>query len=409
MTKAMNIQADKTGLSNAAPDIQRALDTGGHLYIGPGRYRIGQTLRISSNTSLTLDQNAHLQFADGAGVGVDSFLLTNAHHDQGDRNISIYGGIWDGNNKANPRTPGAVIDQGSYTGVTINFRNVQDLSIQNLTLCDAESYFVRASKIIGFYFGDIRFDTTKPRPNNDGIHLGGYCRDGSIERLRGLGLHAPNDDMVALNADDAIERIECQGIDVGPIESIKISDLNAPSCHSFVRLLSISHAIRDIMITKIRGGCAESVINMDGARGCLVPLFDPNDSRFIDGVGDCRDIHVDDIEVFKTSCENNRPLLNIQQRVSNLFINHFRRTESSDVNQHAATLELMNLPDTHIYLAGSDDPLAWKELLGDHALDEHMASRVVEMTLTRAKSLRLLGGGFRRLSMHNFTPVIATT
>lgn len=47
---ATPVIADATGQSDAAPAIQRALDTAGHLALPPGHYRVGSTLRVRGGT-----------------------------------------------------------------------------------------------------------------------------------------------------------------------------------------------------------------------------------------------------------------------------------------------------------------------------------------------------------------------
>jgi hypothetical protein len=98
--------------------------------IPEGVYKIGSTLRISSNTRVKASPAAHLFFADGAGVNSQSFLITNKDHIDGNCNIHIEGGIWDGNTLNNPRGP----DQpGSYTGAILNFNNVSGFSMKQMT------------------------------------------------------------------------------------------------------------------------------------------------------------------------------------------------------------------------------------------------------------------------------------
>ena len=114
------------GSQDDSPAIQAALDSGHDLVVIPyGVYRIGRTLRIGSRTRLEAHPRAHLILADHAGVDADTFLLTNRNHDSGNQEIRVEGGIWDGNNPGNPRGPDA---PGSYTGVLINFSNVDGLT-----------------------------------------------------------------------------------------------------------------------------------------------------------------------------------------------------------------------------------------------------------------------------------------
>jgi polygalacturonase len=111
------------GLTDDAAALQRALDARQSRVVVPaGTYRIGQSLRIGSDTLLILHPRARIVLADGAGVDHGVHLITNKDPVAGNRNIHIEGGIWDGNNPSNPRGPDV---PGSYTGVAINFINVR--------------------------------------------------------------------------------------------------------------------------------------------------------------------------------------------------------------------------------------------------------------------------------------------
>ena len=211
----MNVRefgAAGNGLADDSEAIQAALNASeGVVEIPEGVYKIGKTLRIRSNTRLVVHSSARLFFADGAGVDSQSFLITNQnHHGDGDHNIHIEGGIWDGNNLNNPRGPD---EPGSYSGTLINFINVSDLSIKDMTVRDPECYFIRLGEVRNFVVANIRFEAPNLRHNQDGVHLGGYCEDGVICDLVGVG-EATNDDLVALNADDALQRTTKSGFEV---------------------------------------------------------------------------------------------------------------------------------------------------------------------------------------------------
>lgn len=173
------------GIGDDSLAFQAAFDSGEPLIAVPyGNYKIGETLRISSNTRLQVHPRARLFFADGAGGDQNSFLLTNKHHDGGDSDIHVEGGIWDGNNPNNPRGPDK---PDSYSGVLINFSNGAELTLRSMTLRDAESYFVRFGKVSDFLVEDITFQIRYLRPNQDGIHVPGFCKNGVIRHLRGAG------------------------------------------------------------------------------------------------------------------------------------------------------------------------------------------------------------------------------
>lgn len=371
------------GHDDAAAVLQAALDKGGHVRVPMGVYKVGRTLRIRSNTRLDVHPEARLLLGDGVGKTTDDFLLTNANHDAGDENIEIRGGIWDGNNRNNPRSKAAeadpLSDPGGYSGVLVNFRNVRRLTFGHCRLCDSESYHFRATQLGDFLIRHVKIDTTNPRPNNDGIHLGGFCQRGVIAYITGQGRKAPNDDLVALNADDALGRIECHGKLNGYQRDIVVHDLQADDCHSFVRILSTDSRVERLQISGIRGGCREAMVNMDGARGCRVQVFDAQDPKYANGVGDCDDIRVSDARVWKT--QKKGPLIRLQQRSTRLVIEDVLRDPERDSDSSSDTIHAEHLPG-HV--------LTVEDEAGNLQTHEFVDS---------ASSFQRRSGGFRRLSL----------
>ena len=84
----------------------------------------------------------------------------------------------------------------------------------------SESFFVRLGEVCDFHVEEIRLSADRIRPNQDGIHVGGFSERGIIRSIRATGAGVPNDDMVALNADDDVERQLNLGMRRGPIRHV---------------------------------------------------------------------------------------------------------------------------------------------------------------------------------------------
>ncbi len=303
-----------------------------------GTYLIDETLRIPSHTHLKLEDGATLKLADGAAKTANDYLLCNADPEKGNEDITLEGGCFDGNQIGNPRPEGLFTD--GYTGAMIHFENVRGLKLFNLTMSNAEAYYSRYTHVHDFHIENITFDSQKIRHNNDGIHLGGNCSHGIIRKIRALTPEVTGDDLVALNADDALTRNEVRGMTNGPITDIQIEDLEADSCHTFVRLLSVFSPIRNISIHKIRGGCQVGAINADGARHCRVPVFDHDNPPNPDGVGLLENIDIRDVIISKRKAGNQHGLFDLQERMVNFRIQNFERVLSRDLCPEAPTIRL---------------------------------------------------------------------
>ena len=393
MTDVREFGAVGDGVYDDHAAFQKALDNNDGLVLIPdGQYKIGVTLKVSSNTEIKALRNAYIFFADGAGKTNQDFLLTNADHVNGNENILVQGGIWDGNNPGNPRGPDA---PDSYTGVLMNFIHVKSLTVRKLTVRDAESYFIRIGEAYDFVVWDVRFESPNMRPNQDGVHLGGHCEKGYIVDLTGVG-EATNDDLVALNADDALQRAQNLDLKCGPIQHIHISRIKAESCHSFVRLLSVRSRISDIKVKDIEGGCRCMAVNMDGCRECRVKLFDPADPQYAHGVGDIKSVHIQNMRVHKTSAEDQTPLINFRSNVHNFRIEGFERNTQLDQSPDAPTISFRECGKTQMTLSGLQDKhaLAMELSSGAQGIDDGSS---FQLDLPEGAEMKLLFGGFEAL------------
>jgi murein DD-endopeptidase MepM/ murein hydrolase activator NlpD len=267
--------------------------------IPPGDYRVTATLRVPSRKTIEASGCARI-FSDGdTPKRRGDFLLTNADPASGNEGITLRGGIWDGNNAGpcNRKSSDLFLPDG-WSGTALNFQRVRGLRLENITVANSAAYNIRLGHIDGFDFRHIRFHGDRPVPNQDGLHFGGCCRNGRVHDVRAISKGQTNDDLVALNADDSLERVENRDLSCGPIENIVFSDLYAEDCHTGIRLLSVRSTIRNIRFRNVNVGVRCFAVNADAARYCRTPLF--QDADFPHGVGRLDRIEFDGIRVHAT-------------------------------------------------------------------------------------------------------------
>lgn len=301
------------GKTDDAPAIQEALDSGAATVTIPkGNYLVARGLRVGSNTTLKADPDALIRWGDGAGRGAHDFVLSNKNPGNGNANITIQGGIWDGNNENNPR--GEDGDFNGYTGTAINFVNVEHLTLRDLTVRNPDAFSIRLGEVEDFLVENIVLDQTVHRPNQDGVHVGGYSQRGVIRNIRALHPNTPNDDMVALNADDDVERVLNLGMRRGPIRDILVEHIRAEGAYTFVRLLSQEERVENIVVRDVKGTCRNYALNL-------------NRWRFPTGSGDIRNVQIQDFEVGKSPGSNssNHHLIHMTLMARDLHITNFRR------------------------------------------------------------------------------------
>lgn len=353
------------GVADDAPAIQRALDCGaGTITVPPGVYRLGTPpLRIGSGTRLILAGAATIRLGDGVGTHPGIFMITNKDWENGDRDIVVSGGIWDGN--AGNNTRGERYDLSGYTGTGINFINVDGLTLRHFTLHNYTAFGVRMCKIKHFLIEDITFDNDIILPNQDGIHINGFTEEGVIRRIRAATPMTPNDDMVALNADDGLDCVFNIGMVCGPIRRVHVEDLEAAETWSFVRMLSTENAIEDITIENLCGGARYHVLNMDTW-------------RFPAGTGDIRGVRIKDVDVSKVG-DNDQPLICIGSKVTDFTFENYTRRDHKGTPTSCQTLHIANAHDNKVTVDG------------------------VARTQPRDESCVIASGGFGRLEIDTMT------
>jgi polygalacturonase len=211
-------------IADDSASIQKALDSGCQTVVIPyGTYRIVTTLKVHSDTFISADNDARLFVCGESSHHRGDFLLTNADPVTGNRNITIKGGIWDGGfgGKYNIKNKD-LFDPDACSGACLNFVGVKNLILTDMVIADSVTYYMRFSRIENFVIKNIGFRSRQLSYNQDGLHFGGEVRNGYIENIRALSDGQTNDDMIALNADDSIERLENRDLARGDIENIYI-------------------------------------------------------------------------------------------------------------------------------------------------------------------------------------------
>jgi DNA-binding LacI/PurR family transcriptional regulator len=319
------------GVADDAPAINRALSRPGRpltVRIPAGTYRIGETLRIGSHTSIEAAEGARLVMSGAWAKNEGDFLLANADPAQGNECISIRGGVWDGNahDGCNVK-PADIFEKGGWSGATLNFAGVKGLRLADMELANSVTYNIRMCRIDGFDISDIVFTASRTGWNQDGLHINGFCRNGSIRNIRAATKGQTNDDLLAFNADDSMSRIENRGMVCGPIENVVVKNVFAEDCHSAVRFLSVTSAIGNVRIEGLRAGCRRYAVNADAARYCRTPLF--RDSDRPRGVGRLSNITIDGF-VFHATRDGSDPLFCIETNADGLLFKGLVRDTDKD-------------------------------------------------------------------------------
>ncbi len=296
-----------------------------------GEYRISDTLYIGSNTKITLDRCARVVMGREKRARRGDFLLSAV---DGSENISVEGGIWDGRNSSAECAKPDLFDKDGYSGSVLDFVGVKGLSLKNLTVANSTTYYIRMCRIEDFVIENIDFISDEFGHNQDGLHFGGGVRHGVVKNIRALSSGQTNDDMIALNADDSVERVENLDLVRDDIEDITFENIYAENCYTVIRMLSVTAKIRNIKFKNIYAGYRHYAINGDGARYCKTPLF--REEEHPDGVGLCENIEIENFTCYPVNVKADHPrctlpepyhALRLEVNFNNFVIKNFNKTE----------------------------------------------------------------------------------
>ena len=341
--------------------FQRAFDSGAKEISVPfGTYNISTSLKVGSDIKIKADRCAKIKFCPEKRCERNDFLLSNKNVSTGDMNICIEGGIWDGNNTSEYTAKPDILDTLGYSGTVLNFINVKKLKLKNIVVANSTTYYIRMSKIEDFVIEDIDFISDEYGHNQDGLHFGGEVRKGKVKNIRALSFGQTNDDMIALNADDALNRVENLDLVNGTIEDITFENIYAENCFTVVRMLSIDSAIRNIKFKNIYAGYRNYAINMDGARYCKIPLFDDKDRPF--GVGNVENVRFENFSCYPVyepissshaGRHDPRYAICVESKCKKLEIQGFKRFGASS-GDGSLSLHMKNVTDTKVLADGKE-------------------------------------------------------
>jgi hypothetical protein len=285
------------GFTDDVEAIQAAFDSGASEVVIPrGNYAVSQTLYLGSDITVRADRCARIVMKSGRGRKRGDFLISNRDSVNGNKNIRIEGGIWDGNNTSPDMAKPDIFDKGGYSGAVINFTGVRGLTLTDLVVANSTTYYTRLSRVEDFLIENIDLVSDFFGHNQDGLHFGGGVRRGTVRNLRALSIGQTNDDMIAFNADDSVERIENLDLVRDAIEDITVENVFAVNCYTVIRMLSVDAPIRNIRISGVYAGYRNYVVNGDGARYCKTPLFREEDRP--DGVGRIENVLIEDLTCY---------------------------------------------------------------------------------------------------------------
>ncbi|MBS4538222.1 hypothetical protein GOQ27_07090 [Clostridium sp. D2Q-11] len=258
--------AKRDGVTDDIIPINKALAEGGTVYIpGPGTYLISDSMKIPSDTTLIIDPTATIKLANGANC----YIVKNSDLVNGNSNITIIGGNWDGNalNQTRDYSTGNILT--GYYGMGLLFYKVKGLKVKHLKTKEIEAWGIAYLDCEDCIFDDIEFDQPLPSQNGGKVNGDGVTGIGKnviINNIRGYS----NDDIVAVSSGIAT----LEGIDTGLVygnsENIKITNIfprkkngtNELSMRGIAIYSKGGGKVSNVTVQTVKGYCKWEVIKV---------------------------------------------------------------------------------------------------------------------------------------------------
>ena len=341
--------------ANFSEAMKAALAAEPEVYIPSGNYTLTEPLIIPSRRKIAAAADAVIKAADGRFSGGDyRACISNDYDNQNCENISISGGVWDGNNAGNARGDWR---HGPCTGVLFGFYGVKGLNVSDLTVKNSETYHFILSRVTDFTIENVVISDENKTLCQDGVHLGGGCRRGAIRNIIAEN-GATNDDLIAFNADDAYDYRHNHYLFPEEISDITVDNVIAENCWTAVRMLSVEAPIRNVTVKNLIAGVREMGLNFDATRYAGDRIFDP--AAYPGGVGNIENVRFENVVLWKTR-DKDTPLCVIESNCRGVVFENFARNLDRDVMPGEPFFRFDNLAETAVYVDGETTVLSCGE------------------------------------------------
>lgn len=243
------------GVHDDTAAIQSAISDGNVVVFPPGTYLVSDQILVPSNRYLKFLPGATLFRKSNTGkqhsnTYDNANFFANSDPTNGNTNIVIEGGIFDGNQANQPTVERTT---ARFCGsVAMRFLNVTHLTIRGCVFKNNIIFNIQVGQVDHFLIENIAFYFTGNRLNQDGVHVNGPASNGVIRDIWSSG---GNDALIALNANDDTFGLMSEGdIQYMLVENVTCSGLGlSPYVGSAIMLLNSSYSIKDVTVRNFHG------------------------------------------------------------------------------------------------------------------------------------------------------------
>ena len=238
-----------------------------------------------SVTGLKIYSNTKIVAFEGCGAILrnhsDQCLLSNANWFASniDCNISIQGGIWNGNGFNDVLTPAQTHDNAKEGWIcALRFYGVKNLTIKDAIIYKPRTFSLSAQNVENVFIQNVKIDVGQNAPINcDGLNVVGPAKNVTIRDCNILA----KDDHIALNADIPLE-LKWDSLNNnlyknfhGDITNVTVDNIRLEGGLLGIRLLSCKSRIDNVTIRNIQGTTKEYWLVIDNYWQDAFPMNNP--------------------------------------------------------------------------------------------------------------------------------------
>jgi len=242
-----------------------------------------------SVTGLTIYSNTRIIAFEGCGAilrnNSDQCLLSNANWfaSNTDCNISVQGGIWNGNGFNDALTPAQTHDNAKEGWIcALRFYGVKNLTIKDAIIYKPRTFSLSAQNVENVFIQNVKIDVGENAPINcDGLNFVGPASNVTIRDCDILA----KDDHIAFNADIPLE-LKWDSLNTnlyknfyGNITNVTVDNVRLEGGLFGIRLLSCKSRIDNVTIRNIHGTTKEYWLVIDNYWQNAFPINNPGNGN----------------------------------------------------------------------------------------------------------------------------------
>lgn len=237
----------------------------GKTFIPNGHYLLAKALLIPSNFSLTASKGAYIELKKSC----NQYFLRNSNLSEGNENITITGGKWNGNAWTQNRIIREKVENSDFC-FGFFFYKVKNLEVGNLQIDSTRSWGIAYMECNKVYIHDIHFEqnpfmdtkfTSALNQNGDGVT--GGADNVLIENISGF----TNDDLIAFASGGASFKGKMSPFPARDYKNVTVRNIFPQNSHDSIPALKAiafytfeNTTVSDIIIDNVRGNTAAASV-----------------------------------------------------------------------------------------------------------------------------------------------------